>query len=461
MSPSSRRENPSFRPGLSFVLLTMFLATLWFAGGASRADTLGQVVVRTAAWLILMILALAGKRPLLSGVRPVALLLAASLALVLFQLVPLPSELWQALPGRRLLMSAVIGEQPWRPWTMVPGATLNAASSLVVPLTTLLLLAGVSRRDHNWLLTVLLFITTASMLLGLLQFSGARFLNPLLNATLGQVSGSFANRNHFALFLAIGCLLTPVWIFERANGRRWRASVGFVLVLLFVLTILATGSRAGLLIGVIALAGGIAFSWHPLRQELRHAPGWVLPALFAAIATIVITLVIVSVAADRASSIQRAVIGDENEDMRTRGLPTVLAMIAIYFPAGSGFGGFDPLFRIHEPFTLLKPTYFNHAHNDFLEIALDGGLPAVLLLLVALGWWLLASVRAWRAPWNEQHLLARLGSAILLLIFIASAFDYPGRTPIMMAIIVIAATWLAQAGKVSPRFALPARKQHL
>src|SRR3546814_14825252 len=80
--------------------------------------------------------------------------------------------------------------------------------------------------------------------------------------------------------------------------------------------------------------------------------------------------------------------------MRARGLPTVLSMIAAYFPAGAGFGGFDPIFRLHEPFRLLKPTYFNHAHNDFLEVVLDGGLPAALLLLVAIGWYAIASIRS-------------------------------------------------------------------
>jgi len=461
MPPSFRKGNASFLPGLSLVLLILFLVTLWFAGGASRADTLGQVVVRAVAWLTLIVLALSNLRPRLGDIRPVAALLAATLALVLLQLAPLPPALWQALPGRGLLSAAVPGGQPWRPWTMVPGATLNAAASLVVPFTTLLLLATMTRRDHAWLLTILLLMVTASMVLGLLQFSGARFLNPLVNATLGQVSGSFANRNHFALFLAMGCLLIPVWIFERKGGVRWRGAIGFALLLLFMLTILASGSRAGLLTGALALGGGLAFSWHPLRRELRRAPRWVLPVLIATIVAIVVALVAVSISADRASSIHRAVVGEEGEDMRSRGLSTVLAMVATYFPAGSGFGGFDPLFRIHEPFGLLKPTYFNHAHNDFLEIVLDGGLPAALLLLSAIGWWVIASVRAWRAPWNEEHLLARLGSLLLLLVFVASAFDYPARTPVIMAMIVFAATWLAQAGKVSPRFALPAREQHL
>ena len=63
--------------------------------------------------------------------------------------------------------------------------------------------------------------------------------------------------------------------------------------------------------------------------------------------------VLISVAAGRAVSINRALTVDAGQDMRARGLPTVLEMIRTYFPFGSGLGGFDPIFRIHEPFELL------------------------------------------------------------------------------------------------------------
>src|SRR3546814_18506461 len=140
--------------------------------------------------------------------------------------------------------------------------------------------------------------------------------------------------------------------------------------------------------------------------------------------------------------------------MRARGLPTVLSMIAAYFPAGAGFGGFDPIFRLHEPFRLLKPTYFNHAHNDFLEVVLDGGLPAALLLLVAIGWYAIASIRAWRAS-GRHSVLPTLGSSILLLVFVASAFDYPARTPML-----IARKSVVSGKRVSVRVDLGGRRIH-
>ena len=144
--------------------------------------------------------------------------------------------------------------------------------------------------------------------------------------------------------------------------------------------------------------------------------------------------------------IYRVIGVDPGQDMRGRGLPTVLAMIWAYFPVGSGLGGFDPIFRMHEPISLLGLTYFNHAHNDWLEVVLDAGLPGLLLLFSAVLWWGWASICAWRAGADTRYILPKLGSAALLLVMIASIFDYPARVPMIMAVIVIAAAWLGGRG---------------
>jgi O-antigen ligase len=447
-----RRSDLRF--GWPLFLLVTFLALLWLAGGASRADVTGQVVVRAGAWAVLIVAALLGPRPVFADMRPVLLFYIAIAALPLMQLIPLPPGIWQALPGRDVLVTP--GQPvPWRPITMAPGATYNALASLVVPGTILILLAQMDERAQRLLPAVLVGLVTAAMLLGLLQFSGARSNNPFINDAV-EVSGNFANRNHFALLLAIGCVLAPVWAFRGHEALRWRGPVATGLVLLFVLTILATGSRAGLLLGGAGLGLGILLVLRRLRRRLKGAPKWVLPGMLAALLFIVAGFVAISFSVDRAVAIDRLITLDAGDDMRRGGLPTVIAMIATYFPAGSGFGGFDSVFRIHEPDGFLAVTYFNHAHNDFLEIALDGGLAGLALLAVAVGWWLCASWAAWRAEPSDDVMLAKLGSAMLLLVLIASVPDYPARTPMIMAFIAIAATWLAH-GTRGTSAALPAR----
>lgn len=445
-----------FVPGVSLSLLIGFLAVLWLAGGASRADALGQIVARMAAWIVLILMALFGKRTLCEA-RPLCWFLLATALLPLLQLAPLPPALWQSLPGRLPMIDAVGADQPWRPWSIVPGATWNALSSLAIPLAALALLTNLPPSERRWVPAILLGTILASTILGLLQFSGTGINNPLINDTPGQVSGSFANRNHFALFLAIGCLLVPVWVFQDGRRAGWRGPVGIGLLLLFVLTILASGSRAGMFVGGLAAVIVLVLAWRPLRHELRRFPRWTLPLLVVAIVGVIATFVVVSLMAGRAESINRAIVVETGEDMRSRGLPTLLEMVGTYFPAGTGFGSFDPVFRMHEPFDLLKLTYFNHAHNDFLEIVLDGGVVALAVLVAALAWWGWASLRAWRSG----DTLSRIGSAILLLIFIASIVDYPARTPMMMAVIVIAAFWLCKPYAGQDQSALPGQDQQL
>lgn len=459
----THRSIRGFSISLSFVLLLALLGILWLAGGASRPDVLGQVIVRSVAWCLLVAAILFGERPSFGQARPVWIIALAALALALMQLLPLPPEIWTALPGRGPLLeaSAASGQmQTWRPWSIVPSATLNGASSLVVPLTALVLMASLRETERPLLPGAVLTVVAASAMVGLVQFSGSTLNNPFINDTTGQVSGSFANRNHFALFIALGCLLVPVWMFIGGRRPGWRGPIGLGLLILFLLTIIASGSRAGLGLGVLALLLGLLLVRQPISRTLSRYPRWVFPVLVAGLLAMVVLFVLLSVAADRAVSIDRLFALDQGQDMRSRGLPTVLAMIYEYFPLGSGLGSFDSMFRMHEPYGLLKPTYFNHAHNDILEVILDAGLPGLVLLVATIGWWGWASITAWRAR-GTQNALPKLGSAVLLLIIVASIFDYPARTPMMMAIMIIAGVWLSAAQKDGHASPLPHEKQHL
>lgn len=440
------RSDPSL-PSPSFALLILLFAVLWLAGGASRPDVPGQAVVRGAAAGAIILALLFGPRPLWDRTKPAAILLLLGFVLAIVQLIPLPPAIWEALPGRSMLSGAteVIQHNPvWRPLSISPSMTMNAGMSLIVPAAVVLLLSGLREKEWALLPGLLLGAIGASMLVGLLQFSGTGIDNPLVNDKPGMTSGLFANRNHFALFMALGCLLVPAWVFGERQRPAWRGPVGLGLILLFALTALGSGSRAGMGLTAVALAIALVLSWRRLKADLRRRPRWVVPALIAGMAALVSTVILLSVASGRAVSIDRLMAEDAAQDMRARALPTIWQMIQGYFPAGLGLGTFDSAFRMDEPFGLLKPTYLNHAHNDFLEIVLDAGLAGALLLLAALGWWAWASVRAWRG--TSQQMLPRLGSAILFLVIVASLFDYPARTPTIMAVMVVAAAWLASKG---------------
>lgn len=457
---NSRHQLARLRPGLPFILLAAFLIILWLAGGASRENAAGQVVSRAVAWAAIIVTILFARRPQIEKARGPALILLASVLLCIVQLIPLPPGVWRALPGRSLFDDPFVSPPAlWRPWSLVPGATVNALFSLVVPLAVLVLATEVRKEQKHWLPTIILVVIALSLVVGLIQFTGIQVVNPLVNGTIGSVDGLIANRNHYALFLSFGLLIAPSWAFSYGTRSKVRAPIAIGFMVLLVLAILATGSRTGLALGAIALALGLWVSRRGLKTAFRRYPRWALPALGFGLLALLAIFVLASVAADRAVSIDRLIDQDAGQDMRSRGLPVVLSIIRDYFPFGTGMGSFDPIFRIHEPLALLKPTYFNHAHNDFLEIILNAGLTGLVLLLFALGWWGWKSLKAWRG--DAAHPLPRLGSAMLLLILIASAVDYPARTPLIMAMAMIAAIWLEEAGMVEPKVALPPTDLHI
>jgi O-antigen ligase len=460
-----RTRSSSFvAPGVHYALLLVLMAVLWLAGGASRADVAGQVVTRAAATVAVVITLLFGERPSFSENRAVLLILICAIALPMLQLIPMPPAVWQALPGRDIIARAAqfAGEsQPWRPLSMVPSATVNAAASLIVPAAVLLCLSGLRATERPWLVRAVLLLITASMLVGLIQFSGSRFPQPLINYT-NDVSGTFANRNHFAVFLALGCLILPVWAFAGRRRPAWRVPVAGGLFLLLVLTILASGSRAGMVAAAIGMVLGPLMIREDLRRALQGQPRWVLPMIVASLVGLIVIFVFLSTSLGRAVSVDRLMAEDVGRDMRSRGLPTVIAMVAHYFPLGTGLGTFDPMFRLNEPFELLKLTYFNQAHNDYLGLALDAGLPGIVVVVLALMWWLWASWTVWmRSSLDRSASLGavvatgRLGSSMLLVLFLASAVDYPVRTPLMMAIATIAGCWLAWGAVAARGSSLP------
>lgn len=445
--PTATQTTSSSRGwSLNFILLCLLLGTLWIAGGASRGDVAGQVVARLVAWCLLIFAFLFGERPDLATGRPVLFVLLAAIVLVLLQLVPLPPAVWQALPGRTIFSEAAAASgqpQPWRPSAIVPSAAVNAAASLVVPFAAWLFAGRLNHAEQQRLTALVLILCTGSALLGLIQISGTGLSNPFINDTASQMSGTFANRNHFALFLAFGLLVAPVWAFQKDHRFAWRGPVALGLVLFFTLAILGTGSRAGLGLGAIAIVLALTLVRQRIRRELDRYPRWIFLALIAGIVASIIIAVFIGITADRAVSINRLFDNDVGQDMRRRSLPVVWSMIVTYFPMGTGAGSFDPIFRLHEPFRLLKPTYFNHAHNDFLEVILDTGIFGLGLMLAALLWWVRAGWHTWRRGNGSEVILPKLGWAMLLLVIIASMFDYPARTPMMMAMIAVAGVWLS------------------
>jgi O-antigen ligase len=87
-----------------------------------------------------------------------------------------------------------------------------------------------------------------------------------------------------------------------------------------------------------------------------------------------------------------------------------------------------------------------HAHNDYLEWALEGGMPAVLLVAGFLWWWAAAARAAWSDQGDNLRRAATIASAAVLC---HSAFDYPLRTTAIAAIFAFCVALMTTAYRPS------------
>jgi O-antigen ligase len=421
------------------------LIIVFLIGGGARPDLMALVVLRPLAILVLAFGLLTASGAQLRSHLALIGMGTALVGLHLVQLVPLPRAIWHSLPGRELLIEIdrLAGNAAaWRPMSMTPDATWNSLWSLAVPGAILLLAIQLGPVHHRRLVPLLVALGLVSALIGILQMLGDpqgplyfyRVTNP------GSPVGLFASRTHQAVFLACTLAMAVAWRSMVTLRKSLAALLTLVLVLTLLLLIVATGSRVGAMLGILA-ATTATFAFRSTAPEPGQAArsNW-RPNLTAAAG--VIGLLGIAIVLGRALAIERLLATPVSDDLRVRALPTVLAMVRHYAPWGSGFGSFAQVFLVHQPRALIGPAYLNHAHNDWLELLVAAGIPALALMALAAGWLGIRMVRATRMKADADCALPRLGALIMGIFAAASLTDYPLRVPSLMALAVLAAVWL-------------------
>jgi O-antigen ligase len=434
--------------------LLAFIAITCFLGGGSRHDILSLIFLRPIAIGFIGYALIVARREDLAGLPLPFYWLLALACLLGLQLVPLPYGVWASLPGRELFAQiardAGMAEQ-MRPLSLTPARTWNALFSLSVPIAAFLLYAIQSVEDRRRLIRVLVIVGAASAVLGFLQtLTGAdSALYWYRIHTVGKAIGFFSNRNHQAMFLAITIVMAALWI-SRLRADDKGASFKLVILLSFIVIIipflLILGSRAGVVLGVpaVLLAPWLITGSGPVRawadRWRRRAEGrkrLVSPIALALGAYFVVAAIVVWVALSnsRREAFDRLLGPDDAALNRASVLPYLFRMARDYLPFGSGFGSFDTVFRQYEKIQELSPVYLNEAHNDWLQIVIEGGWPAVALAAAFVGWVLFRAVTAirQRATNDPREKLAFV--AVLAMIAVGSLVDYPLRVPIMMMVI--------------------------
>lgn len=396
--------------------------------GTWRVMALQLIAVVLIAWA-----AVARKpEPSTGASRTLLLLVVLTFLLFVVQLVPLPPDLWTSLPGREVMANGYwsLGyELPWLPVSMAPYDTLETSLTLLPPLAVLLGILRLRAYEESWLAGALLAGTLLAVLLGAIQSLGG--MRPdawwyLYEHTNTGAVGFFANRNHMGTLLLVSI---PFAVALIAAGNTRSSGRGKVPGLL------ATGA-AGILLALVGLVlnrstAVIALTLPVIGFSLLVFPSdWRRQRLIFSASAV---LSIIAVALFASSSIQSEISGADTASLETRRWIWALTWSAIAgsFPVGTGFGTFEQVFRIYEDPGAVDSTYVNHAHNDYLELLMEGGGVGVLVLAAFLFWWLIQIVRVWRCPLSSHF--ARAATIASGAILAHSIVDYPLRTAAIAA----------------------------
>ncbi len=255
------------------------------------------------------------------------------------------------------------------------------------------------------------------------------------------VTSTFVNKNSYATYAGLGLLanLSLLWIklkrkmdgkpasrpFKAEKFEKMVAELGPNLLMILVVlgALLLSGSRAGL---VSTLAGALVML---IALAINRRWKWKLwlPAL---VVGFLLTLGLSSL--NEASSLRQIDPSMAVKDipMRLAGYDISMRAIASNPWLGFGLGTFDSAFRIYRDPTLKE--WFQHAHNDYLELALELGVPAAAMLLLAIALMVSACLAGARAR-KRQEIFVVLALGASMTVALHSLVDFSMQIPAVAA----------------------------
>ena len=452
---SSRRHAQDRSTRLTAPAAAIVLAAALLLGGGTMQGLPGDAIVIATGLLLAVLLVAAWPAPALHPYRLELSLLMAVLALPLLQLLPLPPALWTALPGRAVLAAqqAAMGIAPhWAPLSLDPAGTWRAWLALLPGASLFVAALTLDTRALTRLTALIPLLALAGALLGFAQVAGGPGspLRLFAYTQRGSAEGFFANRDHFADLLNVAMLLTAAWLIAlwlqpraQAARRALAMAVGWVMLAVLLIGLLLTQSRAGVALGALTLLAIVVLAWRAGQAKPRLARRVALALLVIAMLSLQWGLYAVLARLHQ----------DVFEDSRWWIMRTTWIAAQHYGWLGSGIGSFVHVLPQFQARATLIPPYVNHAHDDYLELWLEGGIPALVLMLAFVVWWLWRSLHAWRrlpamAAADAQPalpMLLRCAAAIaVLLLLLHASVDYALRTLALEATLAVLCAWLAR-----------------
>lgn len=369
--------------------------------------------------------------PLPREARTLVFIALLGLLVVAIQLIPLPPAIWERLGGRSPILEGfrILGVTP--PSLSISTTPYESAATVLTLIPPLALLAAVWRLGCRpaWLVLALIAGTFAGILLGALQVSGADAATSpwyiYADTNEGLAVGFFANANHMATLLVITLpFLAALLAAARSRGRNLqRYSAAIILIgaaaLVIIVGLALNGSLAGYGLAVPVLVAS-AIIVMPRQSRLRS---WLAAAAVLLLVAAVATLAMSPIGNAKGFEAEAA----SSVESRHEIIGVSAKAAADFMPWGSGLGSFRRIYAVYEDHDRLDPNVtVPHAHNDYLELALETGVPGLVVLLLFLAWWGRAAWAAWTRPDAGDY--ARAAAVASAAILTHSLVDFPIRT---------------------------------
>lgn len=367
------------------------------------------------------------------------IILALCFGLMFLQLLPLPQSMWAVMGGRSFVVEGLAAAQisdSWHGLSLSPEATRQDILALLPGAATFIAMLTVPREAT---MPIVLCIVGLAIV-GLLLSAG--------HIGAPTATGVFINPNFFAaqLYMAIPFAIylaghsphKAITLFTCAFGLVCVAGIG------------QSGSRFGLLIAVAVTIASIFNSSRISRSLAAYG-------LIAITSLTVVILLFGGAGLERFIGFQTAL------SLRAQMFNTSLEAMFSFLPAGSGFGSFVPVYQLFEAPAAVTPHFVNHAHNDWLELLIEGGVLAAVLMLAFLRWF----GQMLNANWHSNSELGKTATISALAVLLHSLADYPMRTPALLVLFACCCGMMARANvlrtydvKAKPQWNLEPKISH-
>jgi O-antigen ligase len=254
-------------------------------------------------------------------------------------------------------------------------------------------------------------------------------------AYVGDLTSTFINRNNYATFAGMGWLCFLALFFRSYNGwvpgqenrqEKLRQTIIFfekkgwyllVAILVQSSALLLSHSRAGFastLVGILAFCLSLAIGKDTDRRTVLKFTAF-------SLVLAVVFYVVGGVGLDQRLS-QTSLANEERLVVYEK---TKIAITDQPW-LGTGLNTFEQIFRFYRPISIALT--FDYAHNTYLETALELGIPAALLLLLALVYIFAVTIYG-AATRRRDAIYCCLGIGCFVLVGLHSLVDFSVQIP--------------------------------